>query len=102
LSRYHLTKNEETKEQRGEYKLMAQYSMTWEVYDEMYKEQNGCCKICSTKYPSRGRDRLVVDHDHETNLVRALLCNKCNLALGLLQDNVKNVLNAYNYLKKGG
>ena len=41
-----------------------------------------------------------VDHDHETNQLRALLCGSCNRAIGLLQDSVLVVESALAYLKK--
>jgi hypothetical protein len=28
-----------------------------------------------------------IDHDHKTSKVRHLLCHRCNLALGSLQEN---------------
>ena len=45
-------------------------------------------------------ETLVVDHDHATGQVRDLLCHNCNRALGLLQDSIKTVEAALNYLKK--
>lgn len=59
--------------------------------------QNYECPICH-----RGLDELdhglVVDHDHETGKVRALLCGNCNTALGLLGDDVARIERAATYV----
>ena len=57
---------------------MLNYGMTPEDYETILIRQNGGCAICRTK-SSR---RLVVDHCHETGMVRGLLCDACNKGLG--------------------
>lgn len=44
------------------------------------------CECCGV---SRDLEPMVVDHDHGTGLVRGVLCNACNGALGSYRDNVK-------------
>jgi hypothetical protein len=39
------------------------------------------CTICGEE------ETLVVDHDHKTNQIRGMLCNRCNKGLGLFRDN---------------
>lgn len=77
------------------------YKISLEGYLELAEKQNFVCAICG-KENFRMRDThsgcLVVDHDHRTGNVRGLLCHNCNRALGLLQDNVDNLISAINYL----
>lgn len=57
--------------------------------------QNGCCAICGT-VPRR----LVVDHCHSTNMVRALLCDRCNRGIGSFEDNGELLRAAAAYVDK--
>jgi hypothetical protein len=77
--------------------LKNRYGITEDDYDVMFKEQDGLCAIC--KQPSTHKN-LDVDHNHETNKVRGLLCNNCNRGLGHLQDSVLVLESAINYLKR--
>lgn len=52
------------------------------------------CECCG-KVP---RKHMALDHDHETNNFRGWLCDKCNVGIGLLGDDMKGVTNAMNYL----
>lgn len=62
----------------------------------MFREQAGLCQVCNLKL---GED-VVVDHCHDTGKVRGLLHNGCNLALGMLGDDVDNLYRGMLYLKK--
>ena len=76
-------------------KLKLYYGITIEHYETMYSAQDGKCATCQTYYPS-----LVVDHDHKTGKVRKLLCSKCNLALGYVNDNPEILKNMIEYLSE--
>jgi len=43
--------------------------------------------------------RLCIDHDHNTGIVRGLLCDKCNHLLGNATDSIKILLGAIKYLQ---
>ncbi|MFG2532811.1 endonuclease domain-containing protein [Streptomyces sp. NPDC048516] len=45
--------------------------------DRLRAWQDGRCAICG------GVERLVTDHDHDTGLVRGLLCRTCNTNEGM-------------------
>lgn len=79
--------------------LKREYGITLDDYKKIYSEQGGCCAICG-KHSEDCKQSLNVDHDHITKKVRGLLCNQCNQALGLLKDNISNLLKAINYLEK--
>jgi hypothetical protein len=55
--------------------------MTLEDYNARVASQGGCCAICGRK----PRQRLAVDHNHDTGQIRALLCLGCNTTLGAIE-----------------
>src|SRR5712691_2142373 len=55
-------------------------------YEALLARQGGVCAICGNK-PERPKRRLCIDHCHLTNEVRSLLCNKCNVGLGMFDDD---------------
>ena len=88
------------REQNKEYKrrldrerhLMLYYGLTKQDLERMQHEQGARCAICGRTAP------LVVDHDHQTNEVRSLLCQHCNTGLGCFIDSPE-VLRAAAYLE---
>lgn len=49
---------------------------------------------------SSGKNRAVIDHNHETGKFRALLCMQCNLTLGYLEKQPNIILGLTEYLSK--
>jgi hypothetical protein len=81
--------------------LKSTYNITLQQYDEMLLEQDSVCAICGSDDPGH-YGRFSVDHNHETNEVRGLLCNQCNVGLGALQDSPDILLKAAQYLLDKG
>lgn len=79
--------------------LRKNYGITLEDYNRMYEEHNGCCAICG-RHSDEEHFALAVDHNHNTNAVRGLLCGYCNRALGGFQDSVDILSKAIDYLTK--
>jgi len=73
------------------------------TYDVLLARQHGRCAICGSIPRSR---RLAVDHDHESGLVRGLLCSadegaSCNKGLlGSAHDSVTILRAAVAYLEQ--
>lgn len=84
------------------WKYRTQYGITLKDYDLLYEQQNGLCAICGTDTPGGPGERFRVDHNHETNEVRGLLCNNCNRGLGYLKDSPTILSKALAYLLTNG
>jgi hypothetical protein len=86
------------------------YGLSPEQFDAILKAQGGGCAIC--KFIPGPDDRaLDIDHRHvdgwkemppeERRLyVRGMLCDRCNVGLGLFDDKVETLHEAISYLKK--
>lgn len=68
-------------------------------FRKISKEQGGMCAICGGP-PTRGHTRLSVDHCHQTDTFRGLICADCNSGLGHLKDDPERLQAALAYLMK--
>ena len=98
-----ITKNGLTRSQ--EYMLKHNFNMSGEEYIKMFNSQQGLCEICKkAEVVSDVRlnkiRNLAVDHNHDTNQVRGLLCIKCNSAIGHLNDDIDLIYISLLYLLK--
>ena len=67
-----------------------------EEFNKKLEEQNYKCAICQTDTPSS--INWHADHNHNTKQKRGILCQKCNMGLGLFKDNVEALERAVMYL----
>lgn len=82
--------------------LKREFGIDLKSYNIMFESQKGKCLICK-KHQSGLKSTLVVDHNHKTNKIRALLCSHCNFVLGhafediiILEESIKYLMN-YKY-----
>lgn len=69
-------------------KLRAEtYGLTVDEVREMVDQDT--CECCGAEFLNV-RDRCI-DHNHRTEAVRGLICQKCNTALGCVDDNVEHL-----------
>jgi hypothetical protein len=71
------------------------YGLSPEEVQVMEKRQESRCALCGLQATP-----LHVDHDHETGLVRELLCRGCNHGLGNFLDNTDLLRKAIDYLER--
>ena len=62
---------------------LRQYGLTFDKYCKMLDNQDGRCAVCKKPF---GRSTPRIDHDHTTERVRGMLCNRCNLFVGHIES----------------
>jgi hypothetical protein len=88
---------------------MRKYGLSIELLQELLQHQAGRCAICLKRWQDctkakRTHDDAVflqyiyVDHAHVTGKVCGLLCNACNTAIGLFEEDRARLLSALSYL----
>jgi len=70
--------------------IKYRYGISADEYNELISRG---CEACGSK------ERLCVDHCHETGNVRGCLCSNCNRALGLLKDNLSVLQQLTKYME---
>jgi len=82
-----VSKNREKYKRIGRKYNLKQYGLTEHDYDSILANQNYQCLTCKTPI-EKLRGPLHVDHCHSTGKVRGLLCRSCNVAIGLIKEDV--------------
>lgn len=65
---------------------VERFGLTHQQYDSLVVAQNGLCAICGKNENGKRPKRLSIDHNHVTKIVRGLLCLRCNVKLGILEN----------------
>ena len=69
------------------------YGMSYENVLEKHKSVDNRCEVCLET-----KKLLAVDHCHSSGNVRGLLCMRCNLLLGKVEENKGIILKLFKYL----
>lgn len=85
---------------------LAKFGLTRNTYEALLAAQGGACAICDRPQWGNG-NKYAVDHDHACcpgvkscgKCVRGLLCNSCNSALGMMDDQPERLRKAAAYLE---
>lgn len=76
-------------------------NLTRTAYSLLLVAQDYKCAICGIAASELTRE-LSVDHNHDTDEVRGLLCSHCNIGLGNFRDDAELLIKASEYLGRYG
>lgn len=99
LREEYYAKNPEKKVLTNRRSQLTKYGITPKDFDRLYAAQSGRCTGCGI-HQSELDKRISVDHCHTTKEVRGLLCQPCNMILGLAKDDVNTLNTLVKYLLK--
>jgi hypothetical protein len=66
---------------------------------ELASRQAGKCDVCGA---GPGRRGLHVDHDHDSGVIRGVICVRCNVTLGHAGDSPERLEALAEYLRRHG
>lgn len=99
VKRWQRENRDKTKEMLRRSRLRVKYGIEPEDYDRMLAEQGFACAICHKPETQSKDGRFHVDHCHSTDVVRGLLCDRCNVGLGSFGDDPDALVRAAEYLR---
>ena len=96
------------KRERAAY-VRRRYGLSIDGLERLLERQQGACGICRrpwlacppakrTKFEQHFLQHLCIDHDHKTGQIRGLLCNACNTAIGLFEEDIFRLTGAIAYV----
>jgi recombination endonuclease VII len=84
------------KSKARERELKRKYGLSLADFDAILAHQGGACAICRERFTKTPH----VDHDHDTHVMRGLLCHDCNKGLGCFDDDIDIMQAAIDYLER--
>lgn len=99
-NRYHKKRYEADPTPYKNRNMINRYGIGLDQYQQMLEEQNHSCAICGKHETETSKGHLVVDHCHDSNKIRKLLCSTCNVALGMVYEDVDILYKMIDYIKE--
>jgi hypothetical protein len=96
LQRVQLERHEKRLQARKRSRLLQMYGITPQQHDQMLEAQGYLCALCGCELTADAVPS--VDHSHETDIIRGIVCRKCNLMIGLAEDDPKILYLGIKYL----
>lgn len=80
------------------YQLGSKYGINRDTFTNVLAKQDGKCAICHEEFTKTPH----IDHNHITGAARGLLCNRCNLGIGIFFEDVTILQSAIDYIQNRG
>ena len=84
-----------------DYRRRYTHGVSAATFLALYDAQDGKCGICSNEMDFLAK-ATCLDHSHNTGMIRGVLCQRCNLGIGHMKDDIKLMRSAIAYLEKHG
>lgn len=78
--------------------LRRVYGITVEEAQARLEAQEFKCAICLVHLDTELSRHTQIDHDHKTGRVRGIVCVRCNLAIGWIEDDPTRAQRIVEYL----
>lgn len=70
---------------------LVRRNLTKEEFDRLLKKQDRLCAVCKRPLLMSILGGCDLDHNHKTNKNRGLLCRRCNLMIGYIEENLDRI-----------
>lgn len=87
-------------EKKRDEKLRRKYGISLAEWNLLFDSQGRKCAICRRDHSLGFNGSWHLDHNHQTNKIRKILCHACNTALGMVRDSVNILQKMIAYLQE--
>lgn len=74
------------------------YGITLAQKEQMRIAQDNKCAICGNEF--KNNEKCCIDHNHNNKKLRQLLCSRCNLGIGIFEEDIELLQKVIRYLYK--
>lgn len=64
--------------------LIYNFGISMPEYELLLKQQQNACALCHRSFEGLSSRQILVDHNHQTEDVRGILCARCNTFMGVV------------------
>ena len=88
--------------ERNTRRKLRSYGVFDKTFDQLLAEQNGQCACCGdSPAPDISPAKYWhIDHDHSNQAYRGILCYRCNIAIGMIDESIFRAERIISYLKR--